>query len=95
MNELAVSLGDAYQDQPVSTVYVGPGHGEFAAFQPGSAIAMGFDDLKVIEAYNFLRSIAEGTPHGTTLRDAVRSAATLDAMASSAESGTWVNVITT
>jgi predicted dehydrogenase len=95
MNELAVSLGDAYQDQPVSTVYVGPGHGEFAAFQPGSAIAMGFDDLKVIEAYNFLRSIAEGTPHGTTLQDAVRSAATLDAMASSAESGTWVNVITT
>jgi predicted dehydrogenase len=95
MNELVVSLGDAYQDQSVSTVYVGPGHGAYAAFQPGSAIAMGFDDLKVIEAYNFLRSIAEGTPHGTTLQDAVRSAATLDAMASSAESGTWVNVITT
>ena len=32
MNELAVSLGDAYQDQPVSTTYVGPGHGHFAAF---------------------------------------------------------------
>jgi predicted dehydrogenase len=95
MNELAVSLGDAYQNQPVSTVFAGPGHGEFAAFQPGSAIAMGFDDLKVIEAYNFLRSIAEGTPHGTTLQDAVRSAATLDAMAGSAKSGTWVKVITT
>jgi predicted dehydrogenase len=92
MNELAVSLGDAYQDQPFSTVYVGPGHGLYAAFQPGAAIAMGFDDLKVIEAYHFLRSIAEGTPHGTTLRDAVRSAATLDAMASSAETGTWVEV---
>jgi predicted dehydrogenase len=95
MNELAVSLGDAYQDQPVATMYVGPGHGAYAAFQPGSAIAMGFDDLKVIEAYNFLRSIAEGTPHGTTLRDAVRSAATLDAMASSAETGTWVKVAAT
>ena len=92
MNELAVSLGDAYQDQPVSTVYVGPGHGLYAAFQPGSAVAMGFDDLKVIEAYNFLRSIAEGTPRGTTLTDAVRSAATLDAIARSAETGTWVEV---
>jgi predicted dehydrogenase len=92
MNELAVSLGDAYQDQPVSTVYVGPGHGLYAAFQPGSGIAMGFDDLKVIEASNFLRSIADGTPHGTTLTDAVRSAATLDAMARSAETGTWVEV---
>jgi predicted dehydrogenase len=95
MNELAVSLGDAYQDQPVATVHVGPGHGRYAAFQPGSAIAMGFDDLKVIEAYHFLRSIAEGAPHGTTLRDAVRSAATLDAMASSAETGTWVKVAAT
>jgi predicted dehydrogenase len=75
-------------------MYVGPGHGAYAAFQPGSALAMGFDDLKVIEAHNFLRSIAEGTPHGTTLRDAVRSAATLDAMAASAESGTWVKVPT-
>jgi predicted dehydrogenase len=92
MNELAVSLGDAYQDQAVSTVYVGPGHGLYAAFQPGSGIAMGFDDLKVIEAYNFLRSIADDAPHGTTLTDAVRSAATLDAMARSAETGTWVKV---
>jgi predicted dehydrogenase len=92
MNELAVSLGDAYQDQPVSTTYVGPGHGHFAAFQPGAAVAMGFDDLKVIEAWNFLRSIAEGTAHGATVADAVRSAASLDAMAKAAETGTWVKV---
>lgn len=91
MGELGVSRGDAYQDQPVSTVYVGPGHGEYAAFQPGSANSMGYDDLKVIEAYRFLRSIAEGTPHGATLDDAVRSAAALDAMARSAERGTWVS----
>jgi predicted dehydrogenase len=94
MNELGTSLGNDYQDQPVSTVHVGPGHGAYAAFQPGAALAMGFDDLKVIEACNFLRSIAKGTPHGTTLRDAVRSAATLDAMAASAASGTWVEVPT-
>ena len=29
--------GTAYQDQPVSTVYVGPAHGEYGAFQPGAA----------------------------------------------------------
>ncbi|MFD7408185.1 Gfo/Idh/MocA family protein [Streptomyces sp. NPDC059866] len=92
MNELRISRGTTYQDQPVSTVYVGPGHGEFAAFQPGAANAMGYDDLKVIEAYRFLRSIAEGTPHGATLSDAVHSAAVLDAMARSAESGAWVAV---
>ncbi|MGW1721515.1 Gfo/Idh/MocA family protein [Streptomyces sp. NPDC002306] len=92
MNELGVSRGTGYQDQPVGTVYVGPGDGEFGAFQPGAANAMGYDDLKVIEAYRFLRSVAEDTPYGATLTDAVRGAAVLDAMTRSAESGAWVNV---
>lgn len=92
MNELAVSRGTAYQDQPVSTVYVGPGDGEFAAFQPGAANAMGYDDLKVIEAYRFLRSIAEERSYGATLTDAVRGADALDAMARSARTGGWVGL---
>ncbi|MDX3232382.1 Gfo/Idh/MocA family oxidoreductase [Streptomyces sp. ME19-01-6] len=91
MGELGVSRGTVYQDQPVSTVYVGPGHGEYAAFQPGSANGMGYDDLKVVEAYHFLRSIAEGTAYGATLDDAVHSAAALDAMARSAERRAWVS----
>ncbi|MER7309866.1 Gfo/Idh/MocA family oxidoreductase [Streptomyces griseoluteus] len=92
MNELRVSRGGLYQDQPVSTVYVGPGDGEFAAFQPGAANAMGYDDLKVIEAYRFLRSVAENKPYGATLADAVRAAGVLDAMAVSAESRGWVDL---
>ncbi|MEW2316560.1 Gfo/Idh/MocA family protein [Streptomyces bauhiniae] len=92
MNELRVSRGGLYQDQPVSTAYVGPGDGEFAAFQPGAANAMGYDDLKVIEAYRFLRSIAEGKRYGATLADAVRAAGVLDAMAVSAESRGWVDL---
>ncbi|MER6143264.1 Gfo/Idh/MocA family oxidoreductase [Streptomyces sparsogenes] len=91
MGELGVSRGTAYQDQSVTTVFVGPGHGEYAAFQPGSANSMGYDDLKVIEAYHFLRSIEEGTAYGATLEDAVRSAAALDAMVRSAERGTWAS----
>ncbi|MET9730918.1 Gfo/Idh/MocA family oxidoreductase [Streptomyces sp. NPDC006458] len=92
MNELGVSRGSGYQDQPVSTVYVGPGDGEFGAFQPGAANAMGYDDLKVVEAYRFLRSIDEGRPHGATLTDAVHSAAALDAIERSVRSGAWVGV---
>ncbi|MBV2354878.1 Gfo/Idh/MocA family oxidoreductase [Streptomyces sp. J2-1] len=92
MNELAVGRGESYQDQPVSTVHVGPGDGEFGAFQPGAANAMGYDDLKVIEAYRFLRSVAEGKPYGATPADAVRAAAALDAMAESVTRGAWVNL---
>lgn len=92
MGELGISRGTTYQDQPVSTLYVGPAQGEYGAFQPGAATSMGYDDLKVIEAYRFLRSIAEGTLHGATLADAVHSATVLDAMSRSAESGSWVDV---
>jgi predicted dehydrogenase len=91
MGELGVSRGSAYQDQPVSTLFVGPGHGEYAAFQPGAANSMGYDDLKVIEAYRFLRSVAEGAAFGATLDDAVHSAAALDAMSRSAERRAWVS----
>jgi predicted dehydrogenase len=92
MGELAVSRGTAYQDQPVSTIFVGPGHGEYGAFQPGAASAMSYDDLKVVEAYNFLRSVDDGVPYGATLDDAVRSAEALEAMTASVEQGTWVGL---
>ncbi|MFC7535514.1 Gfo/Idh/MocA family protein [Actinoplanes sp. GCM10030250] len=81
MGELRI--GDA-------TVFAGPGDGEFAAFQPGAGNAMSYDDLKVIEAALFLRSVVEGVPHGATLDDAIRAAEVLDAIQASAESGTWV-----
>jgi predicted dehydrogenase len=90
MGELGVSTGTAYQDQPVTNVHVGPGHGEYAAFQPGAGIPMGYDDLKVIEAYHFLRSIAEGRQYGAGPDDAVQSAVALDAMARSAATRSWV-----
>ncbi|MGA5301076.1 Gfo/Idh/MocA family protein [Nucisporomicrobium flavum] len=92
MGELRVSTAGDYQDQPTQTVQVGPGAGEYAAFQPGAGTAMGYDDLKVIEAWHFLRSIAEGKAYGPTLDDAVRSAVALDAMAASVRSGAWVTL---
>jgi predicted dehydrogenase len=92
MGELGVCAGDTHQNQSVATVFAGPGHGEFGAFQPAAGIAMGFDDLKVIEAANFLRSVAEGGPCGPTIDDAVRAAEVTDAIAESVRTGAWVRV---
>jgi predicted dehydrogenase len=92
MGELRVGRGGSPQDQPVSTVHVAPGAGEYAAFQPGAGIAMSYDDLKVIEAALFLRSIAERRSYGAGLADAVRCAEVLEAMAGSAVSRSWVDV---
>lgn len=100
MGELEVGKGDAYQDQAVSTVYVGPSHGEYGAFQPGAATSMSYDDLKVIEAARFIGSIAgsgasgpddtDPAKAGATIDDAVRAAEVLDAMNTSVTEGTWV-----
>jgi predicted dehydrogenase len=92
MGELQLSRGPAAQDQSVATVLVGPGAGEYAAFQPGAGIAMGYDDLKVVELRDLLASIAAGRPVGVDLTDAVRAAVVLDALVASSASGTRVEV---
>ena len=92
MGELGVGLGGSYSDQNISTVFVGPGHGDFGAFQPGASNPMGYDDLKVIELRNFLASIDSGAPVGATVADAVRSAVTLDAIVESVATGGWVTL---
>jgi predicted dehydrogenase len=88
--ELQVSSGDQYAGQPTSTVYSEPGDGEYAAFQPGAGIAMGYDDTKVVEARNFVRAISGEAAELATLDDAVASASVLDAMVASHDTGKWV-----
>jgi predicted dehydrogenase len=89
--ELQVSAGDHYAGQPTSTVFSEPGDGEYAAFQPGAGIAMGYDDTKVVEARNFVRAISGEAAELATLDDAVASASVLDAMVTSHETGQWVS----
>jgi predicted dehydrogenase len=89
IGELRVGTGAAFQDQEVTTRYVGPGDGEYAAFQPASAMAMGYDELKVIEAQRFVHSIELGSPVGATIWDAVAAAQVIEAITESVRSGSW------
>ena len=90
MGELRTSIGADYQDSSYTTVLANPTHGEFGAFQPGGGIAMGYDDLKVIEAVRLARSIVAGEPIGATIHDALRAAELVDAMQTSITSHSWV-----
>lgn len=76
------------------TVMAGPGHGDFAHFQPGAGTGMGFDDLKTIEAALFLRSVAEGRQLAPSAPDAWSAAEIVDAALRSAASGGWETVPT-
>ncbi|SDU91282.1 Predicted dehydrogenase [Microlunatus sagamiharensis] len=92
MGELRVCLDQDYTDAAWATRFVAPGDGELGAFQPGSGIAMSYDDLKVVEAHRLVRSIAEGVPQGATITDALQAARLVDAMATSARDRRWVDV---
>jgi predicted dehydrogenase len=92
MGELRLCLDQDYQNATFATHFVGPGDGDLGLFQPTAGTAMGFDDLKVIEAERFVRSIATGSPVGATIEDAVRAAELVDAMARSARERRWVQV---
>ena len=92
MGELRVCLDQEVTDAAYATRYVAPGDGDLGAFQPGSGIAMSYDDLKVVEANRLVRSIASGTPQGATIADALHAARLVDAMAQSARERRWVDL---
>jgi predicted dehydrogenase len=76
-----------------TTVYAGerfPYHGNFV---PGSANGIGFEDLVVIEDYEFMRSIAEERPHRPGFEDALAWVSVQAALLKSAESGRWEDVV--
>jgi predicted dehydrogenase len=91
MGELRVCVGQDYQDANWARRLVRPGDGDLAAFQPGSGIAMSFDDLKVVECRALAESILTGRPLGATIDDAVVAAELVEAMVTSYEEKRWVS----
>ena len=91
MGELRLCLDQDHQDAVWQTRLVAPGDGELASFQPGAGMAMGFDDLKVVEAARLAESITTGVQHGAGIEDAVVAAELVDAVVRSVEEKRWVS----
>jgi hypothetical protein len=66
--------------------------GDYAKFQPGPGIGMGYDDLKVVEARKFLVAVAGGERRNSTIDEAHAVAEVIAAAAASAETGAWQQV---
>lgn len=92
MGELQLCLDQDYQNASFLTHYVAPGDGHLARFQPAAGIAMSYDDLKIVEAYRLVQSIATGKAQGANVEDALYAAETIEAMAESAQSRRWVTL---
>jgi predicted dehydrogenase len=90
MNELErFQLSENGRDEGYMTVVAGAQHPGFAAFQPGAGVPMGYDDLRVLEAANFLEAIRDGEQRGPGLEEMRATARVLDAIERSGHSGEW------
>jgi predicted dehydrogenase len=93
LNELELYRYDATGELGYRTVFAAPGMGDFANFQPGAGIPMGYDDLKVTEAYTFLTSVAEDRQREPGMREIVSAMRVVEAMDRSCDSGGWEAVV--
>src|SRR5581483_7422076 len=75
-----------------TTLLTGPAHPYHHNFNPGWGTGLGYDDLKVIEAYNFLQAVVDGKPREPSLLAAYNVARAQQAIMRSWESGCWVKV---
>ena len=93
MNELELFLpdGNDAHDGPVQ-IQVGPAHPDYASFYPGRANSMSYEDLKTIEAFRFLESVATGKQGQPGFAEAAKVADVQDAMVRSWSSGGWEKV---
>ncbi|GIV78412.1 MAG: oxidoreductase [Litorilinea sp.] len=94
MNELELYLPEGTQAHDGYTrLLAGPGFPFHGRFNPGDGIGIGYEDLKAIEAYQFLQAVVEGTPRPPGFREALQLASVQAAMVRSWESGTWEEVV--
>jgi predicted dehydrogenase len=72
----------------------GPEHPFHAHFNPAPATGLGYDDLKVIEAFQFLQAIAADRQGAPGFREAAAVALVQEAIERSWTSGHWEDVFT-
>jgi predicted dehydrogenase len=92
LNELRLYLVEDELHTGYRTVFGGdrfPYHGHFV---PGSANGIGFEDLVVIEDYEFCRALAEERPFAPGFAEAVEWVSVQAALLRSVESGAWERV---
>jgi predicted dehydrogenase len=71
---------------------VGPDHPTFAAFLPLPNLALGYNETKIIEAAEVIRSITSGTPHWPTFDNGHHICQIVDACMDSSRQKAWVKI---
>lgn len=93
MDELEIYMPDgSVAHDGWTKIFASPNNPFYSRFQPGAANNMSYDDLKVIELYHFLKSIADGEQLEPSFKSAYAFAQVHEAMMRSWESGAWEEI---
>lgn len=71
---------------------VGPEHPTYAAFLPLPNLALGYNETKIIEAAEVVRSVVTGVPMWPTFDNGHHICQIVDAVMESARTGAWVEI---
>ena len=93
LNELELYLpNEDAASEGYTTLLGGPRFPLHGRFNPGDGISIGYEDLKCIEAYNFLQSIVDGKQREPSFASALQLAGVQTAMIRAWQSGHWETV---
>lgn len=89
-DELQVYFADDPGDRRgFRTVYTGPAHPYGDGLWPIPALGIGYTETKIVECYDFIKSIAENTKNSPDFEDGYNIALICDAIAASSASDRW------
>lgn len=92
LNQLRLYLPEEQPTDGYIEVLAGDAFPNQANIVPGGGNSIGFEDMKLIEALEFLRSVAAGREHHPNFGDAVANASVAAAMVRSWSSERWEDV---
>lgn len=92
-DELQVAFAADQSDRKgFRTVYTGPAHPYGEGLWPIPALGIGYGETKIIETYDFVKAIVEGSEVSPNFKDGYQINLVADAMAASAQSRAWTPV---
>jgi predicted dehydrogenase len=93
LNQLQLYLPEEQPTDGFVEVLSGDGYPHQANFVPGGGNSIGYEDMKTIEALEYLKSVVAGSPHHPGFGDALANASVAAAMVRSWDSEKWEDVV--
>lgn len=92
LNQLQLYLPEEQSNDGFIEVLAGDAFSHHGNIVPGGGNSIGYEDMKIIEALEFLRSVASDRPHDPGFDQALANASVAAAMVRSWESERWEDV---